>query len=780
MAVSVLTGTCLLAPAVADGSTSPSDTATASSSGATDSTTGGTGSAAASDTSVPTDPTTTGAASSTDSVPTDSLTPTDGSGSSTSAGASSATTSVAPGTSGASSVAGGEPASVSTTVPTQAVLPSAELMRQAVNGLVLQEFGQVPSSAVDGATRSGLLHDTAAAATANCHCTIALSVAFNGDAYALAQPNSLGSATAGAATTVAGPPADGVPGATGNATSVTFNFDGPASASAASGTVGGDAGSASTASAPGTTVSDYQQPAGLASGFVQVFGARLLAANATVATTLSMGTCGAACVGYGSASVEIATLPSCPDGTVCTSVTTRSSSAPSGVSCWAADRSTRTPGGPWCTIAIAVSMGGTAHAGVLSPVSSAVPAGPAACSPGLAGGSAAVAIAAGGDARALSRMGAVPACTTTPVIGSGAGAALAPAAVTVVTSTTPAPPSAPSRTGSTGNALGLALSAHGASTSTTWSGNSGRIRAGSTAAAAGGSTAGADTGSTGDAVGIAIARDGSSTLVHSGNSGEAAAVCTNCSGATTPNGGNAIAVSSSGDTGLSFSLAVAGLVASVRSESGDSGNSIAVAMDGVEPGSGSTGNSSDRALVAGRSGKTGDTVVVAIGLTTWIDMWTWTGRSGPVVSLATWGANGCTLVVATLSAQCPKAATVPPKLPGTPADPGSPALVPTTATGSILDPQVVAAGLWRNAPVTVSSVGETEMAAGSTVPATQDRNVAAGADVQAVPVAVSAVRSPAPKSEGNQLAGLGTAMLVTALVVLAWRFGGRNQGVNTS
>ncbi|MGH3627005.1 MAG: hypothetical protein ACRDRL_06135 [Sciscionella sp.] len=338
------------------------------------------------------------------------------------------------------------------------------------------------------------------------------------------------------------------------------------------------------------------------------------------------------------------------------------------------------------------------------------------------------------------------------------------------------------RSGDTGDVLGVALAGDGTAVSSAVSGDSGAVLAGRD----GGRLSAPITGNTGPAVGIAIARHAATALVHSGSSGTADAICTNCGGAAAPAGGTAIAIAASGDTGISYSLAIAGVTASVRSESGDSGSSIAWTIEGSartrltagNTGSGQTvgGRGPGSVIVAGRSGKTGDTVVVAVGLDSWIDLWTYTGRSGPVVSTATWGVSGCTFVIATLTAKC--AGIVPPPT-GTPAarhtgatqpgerrqagTPDASGASPTSAAGTSYD--LPGAGFAR------LRFGSARGPAGGTsvlVPLTPSSAAqpmrAAAAPTDIPTFAPAAVSNGLPRAHSN---GRGLLILITGLAVLA-------------
>jgi hypothetical protein len=264
------------------------------------------------------------------------------------------------------------------------------------------------------------------------------------------------------------------------------------------------------------------------------------------------------------------------------------------------------PSGDRCVIAISVSVGGTAHAAV-SPGSGVPTAGCAAGSPALAGASAAVAIAADGDALAAAKRGDdASGCDTSPAVAPSSGA--------------------------TGAAVGVALTASGSAASTATSGNSGRATA--HGANNGGIQADADTGRTGDAIGVAIAKIGAIAVVRSGNSGTALAICVGCTISTLPSGGSAIATATSGATGSSYALAVAGLSATVNTQSGNTGD--ATSLIGIDPAAAPTAGTGVAAI--GRSGTTGDVVAVAVSVDSSVTITTQSGLSGGVVSTALEGA----------------------------------------------------------------------------------------------------------------------------------------------
>ncbi|MGH8963141.1 MAG: hypothetical protein ACRDWT_18450 [Jatrophihabitantaceae bacterium] len=441
---------------------------------------------------------------------------------------------------------------------------------------------------------------------ATCRCALSVAVSVGGDAYAVAQRG---------VSSTAGSGGSGGAGSTGAATTVSVSGRGPASATSVSGDVGGEAGAPPTGSGgqpSEVTGGDGSDVAGDVEGLVGT----LLTANGAAAMAVDNGDVCAQ--GSCASAVDIQVAAS----SGCESVT----------------------GSP-CTLAVAVAIGGTAHASAISAGGANQAPAAAGCGSGSAGSARAISISVSGAARAAATRGATPACAQTTSPGA--------------------------RSGDTGAVLGVALAGDGASLSSATSGDSGSVLM--PQGAQSGEPSIALTGNTGAAVGIAIARHGAITLVHSGSSGVADSICTNCGGAAAPAGGTAIAVAASGDTGISYSLAIAGETASVRSASGGSGRSIAWTIQGA-PG---TGNPSGKVVVKGRSGTTGDTVVVAVGLDSWVDVWTYTGQSGPVLSTGTWGVSGCTFVVATLTARCAGQVRPPPGMPA-----GSSSGGPGTTGGS--------------------------------------------------------------------------------------------------
>ena len=697
---------------------------------------------------VPTDPATSSAATDSGSGTNGVTSPTDTSGTTATDGSTSVAVSPSPqpNTTSTSDVSGGNGTSVSN-LSAASVLPSVALMRNAITAFASTLLDALPGGAAPE-LRSG---DGSGAV---CRCTVSLAVAVHGDAFAVANPSLPASPDPDA------PPATAVPGPTGFANSVAISAHGDAASKAASGSVG--AGSASTSVQTQTAGDEIVQTVSMDSATiaaaVNTFSEQMLTANGAVATTLDIAPCRTGCTGFTHGSVQIATMPS-PGGDA--------------QDCWAADLSSL--GGTSCTIAIAIAFIGHAHASVV--VAAGGPAAPTPtvpCGSALAGGATSASIAAKGDAHALASMGTQPTCIAPIPDAMHAGIT----------------PSATSASGATGNGLGVAVAADGDASSTTASGNSGPVIANG-GPASGDSSAAASTGATGDAIGIALAKLSATTQVHSGNSGKAGTVCAGCSGATTPNGGNAVAVAASGNTGLSFSLAVAGLQAAVQSNSGDSGDSIGLVMDG--PGvsgtgaagqtgaNGGTNGDPGTAYVAGRSGNTGDTVVVAIGMTTWVDVLGYTGRSGPVLSTATWGDSGCTFAVDSLTTMCPSPSTSPAPAPGGSTGGPSAASVPGGPRGTPIPPAAVSAALFGNQPLQVATLTETKRGRPDTVPPTRVESTAVTGGKFGIPAAqVSHVVNSAPASTWSVTAEIGIAAVVLILVVMACRYGRGAGDVNSS
>jgi hypothetical protein len=309
-------------------------------------------------------------------------------------------------------------------------------------------------------------------------------------------------------------------------------------------------------------------------------------------------------------------------------------------------------------------------------------------------------------------------------------------------------------------------------------------------------SASANTGSTGDAIGIAFAKLSATAQARSGNSGRAATVCNGCSGATTPGGNDAVALSASGDTGLSFSLAVAGLQATVDSSSGDSGDSVGFVMDGSGSGvaDGGTAGSTGGVYVAGRSGNTGDTVVVALGMTSWVNVLGYTGQSGPVLSTANAANSTCDVVVSGSSIACGNATnnsdgdnspatnpagngtggTSPSAAPG--GIDRTPAVVEAASSaaprGTALPPTAVARALINNKPIQVTTLTATKHPGTDTVPGTRvGSTVVTGGNIGIPAADVSQAVNAAPGSTWSISAEFGIAAILIALVVMACRYG---------
>jgi hypothetical protein len=297
-----------------------------------------------------------------------------------------------------------------------------------------------------------------------------------------------------------------------------------------------------------------------------------------------------------------------------------------------------------------------------------------------------------------------------------------------------------------------------------------------------------------------MAKLSATAQVRSGNSGRAATVCTGCSGASTPDGSDAVAIAASGDTGLSFSLAVAGLQASVNSSSGDSGDSVGFVMDGNGTGSsnGGTSGSTGPVYVAGRSGNTGDTVVVALGVTSWVDVLGYTGTSGPVLSTANAANSSCDVVVSGSSVSCgnnsdttagdgghaggtASGATGSGVQPASNPDnaglgAGTPAVLGATTSaaplGTALPPSAVARALINNQPIQVTTLTATKHAGTDTVPATRvGSTVVTGGNIGIPAADVSRAANAAPSSSWSISAEFGIAAILIALVVMACRYG---------
>jgi hypothetical protein len=640
------------------------------------------------------------------------------------------------------------------------VLPSVALMRQAVSKFLISLLNALPAGSApalnDGASPGAI-----------CRCTVAIALSARGDARATANPSTPSAPGTGVTLTA-------TPGPTGFVNSVAISADGDANAAGTSGSVGlGNSTShASAHVASSEIVTDVTMSPAAVVGAVDSLSHSMLTANGSVNTNLNLTPCAKGCSSFKHGDVEVAVLPTCA-GIACPATNAHS--------CWASDVSA--PGGVWCTIAIAITFRGDAHASI---VTSDTTSGVGAPCGSLAGGVISEAIAERGDAHAIAVMGSSPTCA--PQVPDAMHAAVLG-------------PTATAASGATGNALGVSIAGNGDADTTATSGNSGPV----TAIGGNGTDASAtaNTGSTGDAIGIAMAKLSATAQVRSGNSGRAATVCTGCSGATTPNGDDAVAISASGNTGLSFSLAVAGLQATVNSSSGDSGDSVGFVMDGN--GSGSSGGSGTSGspgsvYVAGRSGNTGDTVVVALGMSSWVNVLGYTGQSGPVLSTANAANSSCDVVVSGSTANCGNPATTgagndPAKnstdgsgggtlpvtrhpLPGSGLGGGerSPAVVEAAASaaplGTALPPTAVASALINNKPIQVTTLTATKHAHTDTVPATRvGSTVVTGGNIGIPAADVSPALNAAPGSTWSIWAEFGIAAILIALVVMACRYG---------
>ena len=483
-------------------------------------------------------------------------------------------------------------------------------------------FGNALSGPIAGLAGQPALSDVASADTADhCRCTVALAVSLGGEASAIAIPGA-GPAASGpvAAVSTSGNVGSDIPqaetaGATGNATSVSISGNGPASSIATSGNAGIAAGGA----AIGHSVALGSAPVNQA----------FLGVSTTDLTHRLLGDLGPAAASLGNMAcptyfcgppppVAVDVKAFVPDGSTC---------APTSGSA------------EWCTVAIAISLGGTAHASVQSPVGAAS----TTCSNGEVGRPTAVAVSYHGPAAALAHMGSGGGvCPGTP---SSAGSV--PVKAT---------------SGTTGNALAIGVAEQGPAGASATSGNSGQARAITDDTGNGllVSSATATTGDTGDAVGISVGRTSASALVHSGSSGRAAALCTHCALA----GNDTIADAITGRTGGSYSLAIAGTDSYSNALSGDSGDAASWAVHGTAetfvtgqntlatPDSVVNTDDPGPVYVAGRSGDTGNVVATATDLLTWVSVLTQSGDAGPVTSEAKWNADGCTLIFATFTMQC--------------------------------------------------------------------------------------------------------------------------------
>jgi hypothetical protein len=520
--------------------------------------------------------------------------------------------------SGISVVTGGDP-----TIPsvTNQPMPSTTALRQAISAFLSGVVGAALPGSVGSLAGQPALYDLSGDQTATqCRCTVALAISIGSSASAVAIPGAGPAAalpTAHAAS-VGGDVSDAeIAGSTGNATSVSLSGNGPASATATAGNSGIPSG-AGPSIGHRVSFGDVQLDAGAFATITTGFSSDLLTDVGPAASTLSLVPCATLCGAPTAASVDVEAYV--PNGTTC---------APGSASA------------EWCTIAIAISLGGHAHAVVASPATAAV----ADCSKGQVGRPTAIAIGVKGPASAVAHMGSG---------GGTCATGLAPLG------TTTAPVKASS--GSTGDSLAIGIAQQGPAGANATSGNSGQVRAITDGSGNGllASSATATTGNTGDAVGISIGKTAASALVRSGSSGRAAALCTRCSLA----GGNTIAEATSGRTGGSYSLAVAGKESFTNAVSGDSGDAASWAVHGTaetfltgqdtQPTPDSVVKTGDvgQVYVAGRSGDTGNVVATATDLLTWVSVLTHSGNAGPVISTAKWDADGCTLIFATFTMQC--------------------------------------------------------------------------------------------------------------------------------
>ena len=553
---------------------------------------------------------------------------------------------------GISVVSGGDPSIPSVS---DQPLPSTAPLRQAVSTFLSGVIGSAFPSIAAVAGQSPLYDVTSSDTAEHCHCTIALAISVGSFASAIASPGA-GPAAAPAAsaaspatsTDVGGdvPQAENV-GATGNATSVSLSGHGPAAAIATSGDSGVAAG--------GTPIGQA-----LSLGNVTANRAFLSVAASNFESTILND--------LGPAAATLGSLP-CP-ALFCGPAPAVSVDAkvyvPNGSSCAAAANSAE-----WCTLAIAVSLGGTAHATIVSP-SGAVS---TSCTLGAVGRPTAIAIGFQGSAAAVAHMGSGGGSCPT---ASGSGSSVMPVLAT---------------TGSTGNALAIGVAEQGPSGANATSGDSGQARAitdytGTTLLV---SAATATTGNSGDAVGISVGKTAASALAQSGSSGRAAALCTHCDLA----GNDTIADATTGQTGGSYSLAVAGTDSYANAVSGATGDAASWAVHGTgqtfvtgqnttsSPNNVLTNTDPGPVVVIGRSGDTGNVVVTATDLLTWVSVVTQSGDAGPVTSTAEWNADGCTLIFATFTMQC-SANAVPQALAGSGSQNPSDPVVSATEPGVVV------------------------------------------------------------------------------------------------
>jgi len=482
----------------------------------------------------------------------------------------------------------GAVSSTGTSVPTAAVPDSSAQLGDIAN-FVTSLVGVTDSAD----TNPGLGGFT----PATCDCSVAVAMSIGADAVAVADPGASGSALTGGS-------------ATGTATSLSVSGAGAATAQAQSGRPGGVIASSAAVLAPPTVLDANSADAPALEVDVHTLIGQLLSAN-TQSTALGAAVLDA----MGSAWTPGANSDA---HGVAVEVSFEAGGTPSGAS-GPADASwcgsvTGLDAAQWCAVAISISFGATAHASVVGGPSAATPTAPtsttsALCSRpfgGLAGGATAIAISTGGLAQATAQRGSSESGTCAPISTASSGV--------------------------TGNALSLALTEGGIAASVATSGDSGAVEA----TAPAGSGAAATSGATGDAVGIAIADLGAVSVVQSGNSGTASADCAGCNVAVSPLGGDAVAIAISGHTGTSYSLAVAGLQATVHALSGNSGNAVAVSTGGPAGAGAGAGTlvagAPGGGLVVGQSGDTGNTVAIAVGPSTWVAVTTKSGNAGSVTS----------------------------------------------------------------------------------------------------------------------------------------------------
>jgi hypothetical protein len=658
--------------------------------------------------------------------------------------------------SGISVVNGGNP---STPPATDQPMPSTAPLRQAITSFLSGVLGSaVP---VAGLAGQSAVSDVASSDTAaHCRCTVALAISVGSSAVATAVPGAGPAAPAVAAqqTSVGSDvPSAEVAGSTGNATSVSLSGKGPAAAVA----ISGDSGVAGSGPSIGHQIAlgNVTVNSALLGAVTSGFTSSLLNDLGPAAATLPVLSCITLICGP-PPPISVDVQAYVPDGSTCAPA---SSSA------------------EWCTIAIAISLGGPAHARVASPSAAAN----TACTVGEVGRPTAIAIGVGGPASALARMGSGGG--SCPITGPGLSATTGPVQAT---------------SGSTGDALAIGVAQTGPSGASSTSGNSGAPRAITDGTGNGllTSSATATTGDTGEAVGIAVGKTQASALVHSGSSGRAAAVCTHCSLA----GGETVAEATTGRTGGSYSLAVAGADSFSNALSGDSGDAASWAVHGTAqtfltgqdtrstPDSVVTTTDPNRVYVAGRSGDTGNVVATATDLLTWVSVLTQSGDAGPVVSNARWNADGCTLIFATFTMVCSANASTEPvsssgsqkasdPVVSTP-DPGVVVLQRGTAmTNAPESTLVTPAGPALETPSTTSGSRAVAPAAGQASGQGTDGHGGARTRLVSNDVARSAV-SPAAFSPLSSWWGLLTlcvfASFLVALILIACRYG-RPRNMNT-